>query len=138
MEIYNDRMERIDEPDLSRGYLKLGKRTKHHAAVTGIKEQWHYEVIAEYENGGRDVTRVTDVPGVEEKAAWDEEVPIQIYVPYTQKELEALEERCRKPTPEARLTALEEENKQMKAALERLLTAQRKQMVAHDSSEQGN
>ena len=42
MEIYNERMERIENPDLSLGYLTPGKRTEHHAAVQGVAEQWHY------------------------------------------------------------------------------------------------
>jgi hypothetical protein len=107
-EIYNEQMERIENPDLSIGYLKLSTRTEHHKAIEGVEEVWHYETIAEYPNGGKDVAKVIDVPGLEAKAAWDEEIPIQIYIPYTQEQLDAIEAEKNKPTIEQRVTALEE------------------------------
>lgn len=110
MEIYNENMELIENPDLSLGYLKNSTRTEHHEAVQGVEEVWHYETIAEYPNGGKDIQKIIDVPGVEAKDAWDEEIPIQIYVPYTQEELNRIEEEKNKPTQEERIAALEEEN----------------------------
>lgn len=107
MEIYNEHMERIDNPDLTLGYLKDSTRTVHHDAVEGVDEIWHYETIREYPNGGRDVERVVDVPGVKARDAWDEVIPIQIYVRYTQEELEAMEAERNKPTQEQRIAALE-------------------------------
>ena len=108
MEIYNENMVRIENPDLSLGYLTPGKRTEHHAAVQGVAEQWHYETVAEYHNGGKDIRRVVDVPGVEARDAWDEEIAIQIYTPYTQEELDRMEDERNRPTTEARLRAVEE------------------------------
>lgn len=122
MEIYNDRMERIENPDLSLGYLVPGTRTEHHAAVQGVTEKWHYETVAEYPNGGKDIRRVVDVPGVEARDAWDEEIAIQVYTPYTQEELDRMEAERNKPTTEERLAAMEEENRQLKEALELLLS----------------
>ena len=122
MEIYNGNMERIENPDLSLGYLTPGKRTEHHAAVQGMAEQWHYETVAEYPNGGKDIRKVVDVPGVEAREAWDEEIAIQIYTPYTQEELDRMEAERNKPTTEERLAALEEENRQLKEALDLLLS----------------
>ena len=107
-EIYNENMERIENPNLSIGYLKNSTRTVHHEAVQAVEEVWHYETVREYPNGGRDVEKVIDVQGVEAKDAWDEEIPIQIYVPYTQEELDRIEEEKNKPTQEERITALEE------------------------------
>lgn len=107
MEIYNQNMELIENPDLSLGYLKPSTRTEHHDAVEGVKEVWHYEVIKEYPNGGKEVQKVIDVKGVTAKDAWDEEIPIQIYVPYTQEELDRIEEEKNKPTQEERIAALE-------------------------------
>ena len=124
MEIYNEQMERIENPDLSLGYLKPSTRTEHHPAIEGVDEVWHYETIREYPNGGKDIKKVIDVPGVEAKPAWDEEVPIQIYVPYTQEELDRMEEEQNKPTQEERIKALEEENKQLKEALDLLLSGE--------------
>lgn len=106
-EIYNENMERIENPDLTLGYLKPGTRTEHHEVVEGVQEVWHYETVAEYPNGGKDVQRVVDVPGVEAKPAWDEEIPIQIYAPYTQEELDRMEAERSKPTQEERITQLE-------------------------------
>ena len=122
MEIYNERMERIENPDLSLGYLTPGKRTEHHAAVKGVAEVWHYETVAEYPNGGKDIRRVVDVPGAEAREAWDEEIAIQVYTPYTQEELDRMEAERNKPTTEERLAALEEENRQLKEALDLLLS----------------
>ena len=107
MEIYNEQMERIESPDLTLGYLTDSTRTEHHDAVEGVTEVWHYETVAEYPNGGKDIRKVVDVPGVEAQAAWDEVIPIQIYVPYTQEELNRMEAERSKPTQEERITQLE-------------------------------
>lgn len=107
MKIYNQNMEPIENPDLSLGYLKPSIRTEHHEAVEGVEEVWHYEIIAEYPNGGKDVLKVIDVPGVQAQLAWDEEIPIQIYIPYTPEELDRMEEEKNKPTQEQRIAALE-------------------------------
>ena len=109
-EIYNEQMERIENPDLTLGYLRPGTRTVHHDAVEGVMEVWHYETMAEYPNGGKDIRKVVDVPGVEEKPAWDEEIPIQIYVPYTQEELDRMEAERNKPTTDERIAQLEAQN----------------------------
>ena len=114
MEIYNENMELIENPDLSLGYLKESTRTVHHEAIEAIEEVWHHEIIAEYPNGGKDVCKVIDVDGVEAKDAWDEEVEIQIYVLYTQEELDAIEAERNKPTQEERIAALEKENLELK------------------------
>lgn len=107
MEIYNENMELIEKPDLTLGYLKPGTRTEHHDAVEGVTEVWHYETVAEYPNGGKDVHKVVDDPGVKAQAAWDEEIPIQIYVPYTQEELDRIEAERNNPTTEQRVELLE-------------------------------
>ena len=106
-EIYNEAMEPIENPDLSLGYLTDSTRTVHHEAVDGVEEQFHYVTIAEYENGGKDVEKVIDVSGVEAQPAWDEEIPIQIYHPYTQEELDRIEAERNRPTMEERVAQLE-------------------------------
>ena len=107
MEIFNENMELIENPDMTIGYLKDSTRTVHHEAVEGIEEAWHYETIKTFPNGGKTVKKVIDVPGVQAQEAWDEEIPIQIYVPYTQEELDAIEAERNKPTQEERIAALE-------------------------------
>lgn len=119
-EIYNEQMERIENPDLTLGYLRPGTRTKHHEAVDGVQEVWHYETVAEYPNGGMDVRKVVDVQGVEAQAAWDEEIPIQIYVPFTQEELDRIEAERNKPTDAERISKLESEKKLLTAQVQAL------------------
>ena len=63
MEIYNEEMERIENPDLTLGYLKPGVRTEHHEAVDGVSWVWHYETVTEYPNGGKDIRKVGGVAG---------------------------------------------------------------------------
>lgn len=114
----------IESPDLTKGYLKPETQTIHHDAVAGVEEVSHYETLAEYPNGGKDVQKIVDVPGVAAKEAYDEEVEVQRYVLYTAEEL-AAQEKARKeaeekeqlPTAEERLAALE-------AAMLDLLAAQ--------------
>lgn len=110
MEIYNEAMELIENPDLMRGYLEDRTRTVHNDAVEGVTEVWHYETVAEYPNGGKDISKVVDVPGVTARDAWDEDIPIQIYVPYTQEELDRMEAERNKPTTEERIQQLEAQN----------------------------
>lgn len=110
MEIYNENMELIENPDLTLGYLKDSTRTAHHEAVDGVTEVWHYETVAEYPNGGKDVEKMIDVPGVEAQPAWDEEIPIQIYHQYTQEELDRIEAERNRPTMEERVAQLESQN----------------------------
>lgn len=109
MEIYNSYMELIQNPDMTKGRLEQRTRTEHHPAVEAVEEQWHYEVVKEYENGGKDVERVIDVPGVEAVPAWTEEVPYMLYVEYTPEELEQMEADKNKPTDAERIAALEEQ-----------------------------
>lgn len=107
MEIYNEAMELIENPDLMRGYLEDRTRTVHHDAVEGVTEVWHYEVIAEYLGGGKDVCKVIDVPGVQAQEAWDEKIPIQIFIPYTQEKLDRMEAESSRPTQEERIKQME-------------------------------
>lgn len=109
-EIYTESMERIENPDLTLGYLKTGTRTEHHEAVDGVTEVWHYETVAEYPNGGKDIRKVVVVPGVAAQDAFDEDIPIQIYVPYTQEELDRMDAERNKPTTEERIQQLEAKN----------------------------
>lgn len=86
----------MESPDLSLGWLEDKTRTIHHDAVAGVEEVSHYETIAEYPNGGKDVQKVVDVPGVEAKDAWDEEEQVQVYHLYTAEELAAQAEAKKK------------------------------------------
>ena len=98
--------------DLSLGWLEDTTQTIHHDAVEGVAEQFHYETIAEYPNGGKDVQKVVDVPGVEARDAYDETVEVQVYHPYTAEELTAQKEAKKKAEEAAAAQA------KKKAALE--------------------
>ena len=97
----------LENPDLSLGYLTEEEiLISHHEAVEAAAEQWHYETIAEYPNGGKDVKKIVDIPGVEAQDAWDEDETIQRYVPYTEEELAAMEEARNKPTQQDDVDAM--------------------------------
>ena len=97
----------LKSPDLSMGYLTEEEiLISHHEAVEAAAEQWHYETIAEYPNGGKDVKKIVDVPGAEAQDAWDEYETIQRYVPYTEEELAAMEEARNKPTQQDDVDAM--------------------------------
>ena len=101
MKILDENNVELPSPDLSKGHLVEERLfISHHPAVEAVEEQWHYETVAEYPNGGKDVAKVIDAPGVEAKDAWDEYETIQRYVPYTEEELAAMEEARNKPTPQ--------------------------------------
>lgn len=92
MKILDENGVEIFSPDLEKGYLKEDKIfVAHHEAVEAVEEQWHYETIAEYPNGGKDVEKVVDVPGVEAQEAWDEYEDVLRYVCYTDDQLAEME-----------------------------------------------
>ena len=95
-----------EQINLELGYLRPESIISiHHKAVEEVKEVGHYEVIAEYPNGGKDVIWVIDVPGIEAKEAWDEYEDIQRYVLYTEEELVAKEAEKKAKEEEAMLNA---------------------------------
>lgn len=83
MKVYNEsKTALLSSYDLSKGYLKDDKLfIKHHEKVA---EKGHYETLAEYPNGGKDVQYIIDVPASEE---YDEYEDIQVYVEYSDKQL---------------------------------------------------
>ena len=91
MKIYDLNDNIIDSPDLAKGQLKTDRRlVRHHEAIREIKEIGHYEVVAEYPNGGKDVEWCVDVPGVAARDAWDEYEDILRFVPFTEAETVAI------------------------------------------------
>ncbi len=121
MKILDELGNEVTNPDLTLGYLKNDVEKIHHdltPEVIGVPPKVHYEVIAEYPNGGKDVKEVVDVEGVypqPEIPAYDEEISIQKYILYTEEELKALatkkeelEKLQSQPTVEQRLKATED------------------------------
>ena len=118
MKIINENGAVVENPDLTLGYLVGGTEPVEHPAVEGVDEVSHYETVAEYPNGGRDVRKVIDVPGVPAQAAWTEQVPVQRYIRYTEEELSAREKERKKAEAREKLpetvAALREDNKTLK------------------------
>lgn len=93
MRIYNrDKTIELTNYDLTKGYLQEDKLfIAHHDAIAPVAEAGHYETIAEYANGGKDVEWVIDMPAIEGREAFDEYEDILVYIPFTTKELAAQE-----------------------------------------------
>lgn len=91
MRIFNEnKTQEIQESliDFTRYKLEKSERlVKHHEAVEEVQEQSHYETIAEYPNGGKDVKKVIDVEYVTPKEAYDEYEDILYLVPLTNEEI---------------------------------------------------
>lgn len=114
-------MELNEAPDLSLGRLIDDVEVVHHEAIAGIKQVSHFVPIEHLANGSTIVEEVIDVPGVDPQPAWEETVPIQRYIRYTEDELaerRAKEEHEAKMAqmPEA-LAALKNENEMLKQCL---------------------
>ena len=103
MKILDETGAVVENPDLTLGYLTTSTEEVTHPAVEGVEEVNHYETVAEYPNGGRDVRKVIDVPGVPAQAAWTEQVPVQRYIRYTEEELAAREKERQQAEEAARL-----------------------------------
>ena len=103
MKILDETGAVIESPDLTLGYLISGTEPVEHPAVAAVPETSHYETVAEYPGGGRDVRRMIDVPGVPGREAWTEQVPVQKYIRYTAEELAAQEEERKKAKEQADL-----------------------------------
>ena len=114
MKIIDETGSVVENPDLTLGYLTDDTQPLEHPAQEAVAEVAHYETVAEYPGGGRDVRKVIDVPGVPAQAAWTEQVPVQRYIRYTEEQLAAREKErkkaeARKKLPE-RVDALETAN----------------------------
>ena len=96
MKILDETGAVVENPDLTLGYLTADIEEITHPAVDGVEEQWHWETVTEYPNGGRDVQKIVDRPGVTAQEEWVEQVPIQKYIRYTAEELAAREEARKK------------------------------------------
>ena len=88
--VYNaDKTEILDFTtlDLSLGYLTDVEEIIHHDAIEEQQEIGHYEVIAEYPNGGKEVMWVIDQPYIPARAEYDEVIYYQTYTPHSEEHL---------------------------------------------------
>ena len=92
-----------------------------------MEEVSHYEYKT-YPNGGKDRWKVVDVEPVAAKEAWDETVPIQRYIKYTQDELDEQARQQEHETQMAQMPKtveqLKAENKALRKAFATMETAQ--------------
>ena len=103
MYLSEDRVEDgdfIDIPDslicdLSKGKLESDTLIEHIPEQQEIQEQWHYETIKEYPNGGKDVEKVIDVVGQPYIAEHDEVEDILVYKPYSEQEIKVIKNNNR-------------------------------------------
>ena len=103
MYLKEDRVEDgdfIDIPDslicdLSKGKLENDTLIEHIPEQQEIQEQWHYETVKEYPNGGKDVEKVIDVVGQPYIAEHDEVEDILVYKPYSEQEIKVIENNNR-------------------------------------------
>ena len=121
MKILDETGAIMENPDLTLGYLTDDTQPLEHPAQEAVAEVAHYETVAEYPGGGKDVQRVVDVPGVPARPAWTEQLPIKRYIRYTAEELAAQEEARKKQEAKDKLpetvAALQEDNKMLKQCL---------------------
>ena len=96
MKIIDENGAALENPDLTLGWLRDETEAVEHPAQAGVPELSHYETVAEYPNGGKDVRKIIDREGVPARDAWTEQIPIQRYILYTAEELAAKEEERKK------------------------------------------
>ena len=90
MRVFNENKTKeltIDDIDESRGVLKNDIIITHFDEQEAVEEVFHYEVIKEYPNGGKDVEKVIDIEGKPYIPAHDDVEDVYIYIPYTDEEL---------------------------------------------------
>ena len=91
MNVYNQaKTEILAEYDLEKGHLELDEIKREIPEQPAVEEVSHYETIKEYKNGGKDVQKVIDVEGKPYVPAHIETEEIQVYIPYTKKELKKI------------------------------------------------
>ena len=111
MRIFDENGNLLDSYDESKGRLVEERLfVCHHEAIKAVEEQGHWETIAEYPNGGKDVEWIVDVEAVEAQETWDEYEDILRYIPYTEEELaeiEAAKEEAYRNSTEYRVSEME-------------------------------
>ena len=87
MRVFNqDKTQELTTYDLNKGRLIDDTIKRIIPAIEGQEEQGHYETIAEYPNGGKDVEWVVDQPYIEAQPEREEVEEIRIYIPFTAEE----------------------------------------------------
>lgn len=125
MKIIDENGAAIETPDLMLGYLVDDTEPVEHPAVEAVEELSHYETVAQYPNGGKDVRKVIDRAAVPAAPAWTEQLPIRRYIRYTAEELAQLEKEQQEARQQQEaldklpqtLEALQKENEMLRQCL---------------------
>lgn len=125
MKIIDENGSVVENPDLTAGYLAADTEAVEHPAQDAVEELSHYETVAEYPNGGKDVRKVIDRAAVPAAPAWTEQLPIQRYIRYTAEELARLEKEQQEARQQQEaldnlpqtLEALQKENEMLRQCL---------------------
>lgn len=106
MRIFDENNDEVLNPDFSKGYgIEERVLVAHHEAQETVVEEFHYDVLREYPNGGKDVKKVVDIPGHPAREAWDEYEEILRWHWYTPEEIEEQERKKNAPTQLDRVEA---------------------------------
>lgn len=90
LDLNGEQMQSYDE---SKGYVEQEEiNGEYHEAQEQVKEEFHYKVIQEYPNGGKDVEKVIDVPYQAAHEAYYDKETILRYHPYTDEQLAQIAE----------------------------------------------
>lgn len=68
MLIMDEKNNVLSDPDFEAGYLERNQRPVIHRYIIDAPAQTHLEILREYDNGGKDVETITDIP---EKSHWE-------------------------------------------------------------------
>lgn len=80
MAAFNEEGDLVEDPDLSVGYIEQVEQTVYHVWVQDSEEEGHWEVVAEYPNGGNDEGWVVDSPATGHWEVQDEDGnPVEHY-----------------------------------------------------------
>lgn len=107
MEVYDINGNLLEKYDLSAGRLEPSNRIEHHDAIPAVEEVFRWDE-KHYPNGGISRRKIIEQEATPEIPAWDEEIQTYVYIPYTQEELDKIEEEKNKPTQEQRLQIVED------------------------------
>lgn len=92
MRIFNqEKTAELTNYDLSKGKLVKDMFITHIDEQQEVQQQSHYETVAKYPNGGKDVEKVIDVEYQPYIPEHDETEEILVYIPYTERELFEIE-----------------------------------------------
>lgn len=129
MLIMDEKNNILSDPNFEAGYIERKQRPVIHRYIIDTPAQTHLEILREYENGGKDVETITDVPEKShwqtrletgEPVAYDGLLPedqktgkdIQgtqdyyLYIPYTEEQLAERKKAASVQSTENKITAL--------------------------------